>query len=67
MPFQFKLSKRLALIKASLVVSAVLALACDRADPTNPQSLPSTGPQPGPTSTIIFQDGFESGLGAWTD
>jgi polysaccharide lyase-like protein len=67
MPFQFKLSKRLALIKAALAASAALALACERADPTNPQPLPSSGPQPGPTATIIFQDGFESGnLSLWT-
>src|SRR5688572_1441698 len=66
MPFTFKLSKRLALIKAAFAVSAALTLACERADLTNPQSLPSTGPQPGPTATIIFQDGFESGnLSAW--
>jgi hypothetical protein len=66
MPFTFKLSKRLALIKAALAASAVLALACERADLTNPQPLPSAGPEPGPTATIIFQDGFESGnLSAW--
>src|SRR2546430_1490043 len=41
MPFKFKLSKRLALLKASLVASAVLALACDRSDLTSPQPLPS--------------------------
>src|SRR5438445_532633 len=40
MPFKFKLSKRLALIKASLVASAALALACDRTDPTAPRPLP---------------------------
>src|SRR2546422_2821693 len=39
MPFKFKLSKRLALMKASIAVSAGLALACDRADLTSPQSL----------------------------
>src|SRR5947208_609880 len=36
MPFKFKLSKRLALIKASLAASVVLALACER-DLTDPQ------------------------------
>src|SRR5437016_2437374 len=36
MPFKFKLSKRLALIKASLAASVVLALACGR-DLTDPQ------------------------------
>src|SRR5437870_3720387 len=41
MPFKFKLSKRLALLKASLVASAVLALACDRSDLTSPQPPPS--------------------------
>jgi hypothetical protein len=69
MAFTFKLSKRLALIKASLAVSAALALACERTDLTTPQALssPLTGPQPGPTATIIFQDGFESGsLSLWT-
>src|SRR6266513_2369145 len=40
MPFKFKLSKRLALIKASLVASAVLTLACDRSDLTAPQPPP---------------------------
>src|SRR5205807_592904 len=40
MPFKFKLSKRLALIKASLVASAALALACDRSDLTAPQPPP---------------------------
>jgi len=39
MPFKFKLSKRLALMKALLAASAGLALACDRADLTSPQSL----------------------------
>src|SRR5438128_5499237 len=33
MNFKFKLSKRLALMKASLAASAVLALACDLTDP----------------------------------
>src|SRR5438094_5944324 len=37
MPFKFKLSKRLALLKASLAASAALALACDRTDLTSPQ------------------------------
>src|SRR5438034_11013445 len=41
MPFKFKLSKRLALIKASLAASVVLALACER-DPVDP--LPSRIP-----------------------
>src|SRR5213078_565045 len=36
MPFKFKLSKRLALIKASRAASVVLALACER-DLTDPQ------------------------------
>src|SRR6266581_4545219 len=36
MPFKFKLSKRLALIKASLAASVVLALACE-SDLTDPQ------------------------------
>src|SRR2546426_655210 len=36
MPFTFKLSKRLALIKASLAASVVLALACE-SDLTDPQ------------------------------
>src|SRR5712691_12693306 len=40
MPFTFKLSKRLALMKASLAASAALALACDRTDLTGPQPLP---------------------------
>ena len=40
MPFKFKLSKRLALIKAALAASAVLALACDRSDLTSPQPPP---------------------------
>ena len=35
MPFKFKLSKRLAMMKASLAASAVLALACE-SDLTNP-------------------------------
>src|SRR6267154_2742808 len=43
MPFTFKLSKRLALMKASLATSAVLALACE-SDLTNPRlsRIPST-------------------------
>src|SRR5213594_1647804 len=40
MPFKFKLSKRLALLKASLAASAALALACDRTDLTSPQPSP---------------------------
>src|SRR2546425_409896 len=40
MPFKFKLSKRLALIKAALAASAALALACDRNDLTSPQPSP---------------------------
>src|SRR3989454_134902 len=40
MPFTFKLSKRLALIKAALAASAALALACDRTDLTSPQPSP---------------------------
>src|SRR3989442_1526025 len=40
MPFKFKLSKRLALLKASLAASAALALACDRNDLTSPQPSP---------------------------
>src|SRR3989475_9643098 len=40
MPFTFKLSKRLALLKASLAASAALALACDRNDLTSPQPSP---------------------------
>src|SRR3989442_729269 len=40
MPFTFKLSKRLALMKASLAASAALALACDRTDLTGSQPLP---------------------------
>src|SRR2546425_6022956 len=40
MPFAFKLSKRLALIKAALVASTALALACDRTDLTSPQPPP---------------------------
>ena len=42
MNFKFKLSKRLALMKASLAASAalvLLALACDRTDLTGPQQL----------------------------
>jgi hypothetical protein len=39
MPFTFKLSKRLALLKASLAASAAPALACDRTAPTAPQAL----------------------------
>src|SRR6266568_550930 len=38
MPFKFKLSKRLALLKASLAATLVLALACER-DLTDPQPL----------------------------
>src|SRR5438445_735229 len=38
MPFTFKLSKRLALMKASLAACVALALACDRTDLTAPQS-----------------------------
>jgi len=41
MPFKFKLSKRLALLKASLPASALLALACDRTDLTAPRTLPN--------------------------
>jgi len=40
MNFKFKLSKRLALIKAALVASTALALACDRTDLTSPQPPP---------------------------
>ena len=40
MNFKFKLSKRLALIKAALVASTALALACDRTDLTSPQPSP---------------------------
>src|SRR5256886_2508202 len=40
MPFTFKLSKRLALMKAALAASAALALACDRTDLTSPPLLP---------------------------
>src|SRR5438034_718523 len=47
MPFKFKLSKRLALIKASLVASAVLTLACDRSDLTAPQPPPHLQAQVG--------------------
>jgi len=39
MNFKFKLSKRLALMKASLAASAALSLACDRTDLTGPQRL----------------------------
>jgi len=39
MNFKFKLSKRLALMKASLAASVALALACDRADLTGPHRL----------------------------
>jgi hypothetical protein len=41
MPFKFKLSKRLALLKASLAATAALALACDRTDLTAPHAFPS--------------------------
>jgi uncharacterized protein YjdB len=41
MPFKFKLSVRLALMKASLAASAVLALACDRTDLTAPPAFTS--------------------------
>src|SRR5256885_4379985 len=40
MPFTFKLSKRLALMKPALAASAALALACDRTDLTSPPLLP---------------------------
>src|SRR5438128_4084439 len=40
MNFKFKLSRRLALIKAALVASTALALACDRTDLTSPQPPP---------------------------
>ncbi len=40
MNFKFKLSKRLALIKAALVASTALALACDRTDLISPQPPP---------------------------
>src|SRR5438128_2717470 len=40
MNFKFKLSRRLALIKAALVASIALALACDRTDLTSPQPPP---------------------------
>jgi hypothetical protein len=42
MPFTFKLSKRLALLKASLAASTAPVLACDRTDPTLPQALSSS-------------------------
>jgi hypothetical protein len=38
MPFTFKLSKRLALMKATLAVSATLVLACDIPDPAAPRA-----------------------------
>src|SRR5256885_4859829 len=40
MNFKFKLSRRLALIKAALVASTALALSCDRTDLTSPQPPP---------------------------
>ena len=43
MPFKFKLSKRLALMKASLAASTALVLACDL-----------TGPQPPLTQLVTF-------------
>ncbi len=52
MPFTFKLSKRIALMKRALVTSAALVLACDRADLTGPQpplsppTLDVTSPDP---------------------
>jgi hypothetical protein len=38
MPFKFKLSKRLALMKAAITAGATLAPAGDRADPASPQA-----------------------------
>jgi hypothetical protein len=54
MPFTFKLSKRLALMKASLVASALLALACDRTDLTAPRVLnPVTAAVTAPTTAVV--------------
>src|SRR2546427_456663 len=47
MNFKFKLSRRLALIKAALVASTALALACDRTD------LPSPQPPPRPLAADV--------------
>jgi hypothetical protein len=48
MPFKFKLSKRLALMKASLAASTALVLACDL---TGPQ------PRPSPLTQVVTSPG----------
>jgi uncharacterized protein YjdB len=60
MPFKFKLSKRLALLKASVAATVLLALACER-DLTDPQPLripltqvlPSAGLTPLPVASVV--------------
>src|SRR3989454_8399483 len=60
MPFKFKLSKRLALIKAALAASVVLTLACesdltDPQPPRNPltQVITSADPPPPPVASVL--------------
>src|SRR5438034_8217740 len=60
MPFKFKLSKRLALIKASLAAAGVLTLACtsdltDPQPPRNPltQVITSTDLTPLPVASVV--------------
>jgi len=63
MPFKFKLSKRLALLKASLAASVVLALACtsDLTDPQPPRSPLTQVVTPGDVTTLPVTSVVASG------